>query len=137
MKDLPNLPRRNNQREAKFGVAFRKWLEKNPRMSSTFEMKDSRGRSSLPFSEVKEAQRKFGMAVKTREEGVLVRLVPLVEGTPDYGYFRKAPALVVIKYPKCFCLIDIETFILESKRSKVRSLTVSRAKDIALLTVMS
>lgn len=132
--ELPNLPRRNDQREAKFGLAFRRWIEKNPRVSSTFELKDTRGAKSLPFREVKEAQVRFGMSVKG-DKGVLVRLMPLVEGTPDYGYFRNAPALIVIKYPSCFCIIDVETFHLEAKRSKKRSLSVSRARDIAITSI--
>jgi len=42
---------------------------------------------------------------------------------------------VVIRYPQFFCLIPIDIFIQESKRSKRRSLTSERAKEIATLVV--
>jgi hypothetical protein len=131
---LPTLPKKNKQLEAKFGIAFRKWLEGHPHMACTFEMKDTRGASSLPFSEVKDAQIRWGHAVSS-DKGVLMRIEPIVEGMPDYAYFRNSPAYIVVKYPKMFCLISVGTFELESKRSKRRSLTAARARDISILTV--
>jgi hypothetical protein len=46
------------------------------------------------------------------------------------------PAYVVIRYPKGFVLISIDTFVLESQRSKRRSLTWQRAQDIAFKVVV-
>ncbi len=133
--NLPPLPKQNKTLEASFGLAFRKWFDKNPRgISCTYELKDTRGKNSLPFSEVKEAQINFGMKVKSAK-GVLIRLEPTTEGIADYGSWANAPAYVVIKYPKQFVFIDIETFQLENKRSKVRSLSASRAKEISILCV--
>src|SRR5574343_171171 len=127
--NLPELPKKNNQREAKFGLMFRKWWEKNPRRG-TFEIKYAGSNNNLKFSEVKDKQLNFGRVVSS-ERGVLIRLHPFVEGTPDYGGYRNDPSYIVIKYKDFFCLISVETFLLESKRSKRRSLTASRAKEIA------
>jgi len=132
--NLPNLPKVNKKHEAKFSIAFRKWLEENPRHSCTFEMKDTRGKGSLPFSEVKGKQINWARAVKS-DDGVLMRIEPIIEGMPDYAYYRNAPAYIVIKYPKMFCLIDVDTFVLERDRSKKASLSASRADDISTLTV--
>lgn len=121
--------------ESKASILFRHWIKANPMYTCSIEMKDSRGKSSLPFSEVKQAQRDFGMAIKS-DKGVLIRVDALVEGYPDYIYLRNEPAYVPIKYPKCICIIDIETFIMEDKRSKTRrSLIESRARDIAIKVI--
>jgi hypothetical protein len=121
-------------KESKSAILFRHWLKANPKVSCVFEMKDTRGSSSFPFAELKQAQRDWGMAIKG-DKGVLMRVEAVVEGMPDYAYYRNAPAYVCIKYPKQICLIDIETFILEDKRSKRRSLTASRAEDISIITI--
>ena len=131
---LPELPKKNKDLEAKFGMKLREWIMKNPRVPCTFETKDTRGKDYLNFSEVKDVQINFGMAIKSKK-GVLIRLFPFVEGTPDYGYFSNSPAYIVIKYPKQFSLVDVETFQIESKRSKRRSLTSARARDISVITV--
>lgn len=131
--ELPNLPRRNKREEAKFGLIFRRWWEKNPRRG-TFELKDTRGKNYLSFSEVKDAQIRYGRLVSSKK-GVLIRLEPTIEGIPDYGGYREDPAYIVIRYPKFFCLISIETFLLEKSRFSVGPLTAARARDIAVLVV--
>lgn len=133
MSDLPSLPKQNKQREASFGVKFREWIMKNPRYSCTFEMKDTRGKNAMPFSEITPQQRAWGLAVSS-DEGVLIRVQGL-SGEPDYSYYRNAPAYVVIRYKEGWAMISIETLIMEDKRSKQRSLTWKRAKDIAILVV--
>lgn len=120
--------------ESKASIIFRHWLRANPLYTCAIEMKDTRGASSLAFSEVKQAQRDFGMAIKS-DKGILIRVDAVVEGYPDYIYLRNEPAYIPIKYPKSICIIDIETFILEDKRSKRRSLLESRAKDIAIKVI--
>jgi hypothetical protein len=121
--------------ETKSSIIFRHWIKANPLYTCALEMKDTRGKNNLAFSEVKQAQRDFGMAIKS-DKGVMIRVEPIVEGYPDYIYLRNEPAYVPIKYPKCICIIDIETFILEDKRSKKRrSLTCARAKDIAIKVI--
>lgn len=120
--------------ESKSSILLRHWLIANPFYTCALEMKDTRGKSSLLFSEVKEAQRRFLMAIKS-DKGVLLRVEAIVEGMPDYIYMRNEPALIPIKYPSCIALIDVETFILEDKRSTRRSLTDGRARDIAVKVI--
>lgn len=103
---------------------------KHPRATSAIEMKDTRGQTSLPFREVSDEQIAYGMAIKG-DKGVLIRVQGL-SGEPDYVYLRNEPSYVIVKYPGCFTIIDIETFVLEKKRSKVKSLTQTRAKEIAI-----
>lgn len=126
---LPNLPKTHKHCEATFSLKFRAWLKENPRISSAFEMKDTRGKNAFPFSELTDVQRAYGMSIKS-DKGTLIRVQGLA-GEPDYVYLRNAPALVVIKYKQGWAAIDIETLIMEDKRSKKRSLTWSRAIDLA------
>ena len=129
---LPSLPRINKTKEADFGVDFRRWIEKNPRYSSAFELKQT-SKSSIPFSCVEEKQLVYGLAIKS-DKGTLIR-VQGINGDPDYIWCRNMPYNIVIKYPTMFCLIDVETFILEKERSKRKSLTSDRAKEIAIKAI--
>lgn len=118
--------------ESKFGLLFRHWLKANPRYSSSFELKQT-STNSIPFRCVEEHQLNYARAIKS-DKGVLIR-VQGTGGEPDYVYLRNTPSYIVIKYPKCFCLIDPDTFILERGRSKTKSLSCGRAKDIATVVV--
>lgn len=131
---LPELPKQNKKREANFGLKFRTWFEKNPRLSCSIELKDSRGKNYINFSEITDEQFKSGLANKS-DKGNLMRVSSGNIGTADYIFLRNAFAYVVIRYPQFFCLIDIETLYNEKKNSKRKSLTASRAKDIAILVV--
>jgi len=122
------------KKEAKFAILFRHWLKANPiRISCTLEIKDTRGRKSLPFCELKEDQINWGMAIKSKK-GVLMRNQG-GHGEPDYTYHFNEPAFVVINYTGLgFVIIDIETFVMERDRNtKVKSLTWQRACDIAII----
>lgn len=119
--------------EAKSAIQFRHWIRAHPRLSGAYEIKDSRGKNNLSFSEVTEHQLNYGLAIKG-DKGVFIR-VQGMGGEPDYIYLRNAPAYIVIKYPKQFCLIDVETFVLEKNKSKRKSLTAGRAKEIAIQTI--
>ena len=103
-------------------------------MSCTFEMKDTRGKDSLPFSEVKQAQIDWGLAVNS-DNGVLIRTQAIVEGMPDYCYYRNAPAYFICKYPKAFYIIPVRNWIFEKEKSKRKSLTIERAEAIAVKTI--
>jgi len=122
------------KREAKFSILFRHWLKKNPMEDCSFEMKDTRGKDYLAFSEVKEAQINWGRAIKSNK-GTLIRITAISEGMPDYCYFNKANAYIVIKYPSCWVMIDIDEFQKENASSARRSLLVSRAREIATIVV--
>lgn len=122
--------------ENKFSIEFRHWLKKNPiRYACTFEMKDSLGKDSIPFSNITDQQINYGLAVNSKN-GTLIRTQALNEGMPDYCYYYNSPAYVVIKYPKSFSIISIETLLLEKQRSKRKSLTEERAKEISIKTTI-
>lgn len=119
--------------EAKFQVVFSKWLKSSFKGSAVFELKQTKG-SSLPFDAVVEHQEQALWHTKNKK---------LVYKIPDVGYqnpydcicLSGVGAYVVVKYPDFFCLIDIDDWLNEKKRSQRRSLTASRADEISTLTV--
>lgn len=119
-------------RESSFGILFRHWLKAHPQYTCAIEAKQTET-DSIPFSCVTQEQIDYGKAIKS-SEGVLIRTTGAT-GLPDYIYLRNEPSYVVIKYPKFFCLIDIDIFARESLASKRRSLTSERAMKIAFYTV--
>lgn len=120
------------KREADFGILFRHWLKANPTYSQAYELKHTSD-TSIPFTALEEHQVIYLQAIKSTK-GVLIR-VQGGGGEPDYIYLRNSPASVVIKYPREFSIIDIDTFLLEKKRSKRKSLTIQRAREISTITV--
>jgi hypothetical protein len=121
--------------EAKFSIRFRHWLKANPiKFSCTFEMKDTCGKQSLNFKEVKQEQLDYGEAIKSTHP-TMIRNVG-GQGEPDYTYHYNCPAFVVINYPKGFVLIDVTTFAMERDRSKRKSLTWLQARAISTIEVM-
>lgn len=121
--------------EADSSLILRHYLRANPYHTCAIEMKDSRGKDYISFSEVKQAQIDFGMAIKSKK-GVLMRTPAVVEGMPDYIYMNNEPAVICIKWPKELHIIDIETFVLERDRSKRKSLTKQRSGDIAIKVIV-
>ncbi len=132
MSSLPQLPKQIQKKEAAFGIKLKKWMTENPRYSCALEVKYT-STNSLPFAEVKEEQLIYGMAISS-DKGAWIRVIGS-NGEPDYIWLRNTPSYIVIKYPKFFVLIGVETFILEKKRSTRKSLTDQRAKEIAIVTV--
>ena len=118
------------KREAASAILFRHWLRANPQESCSYEMKDTRGKDSLSFSEVKEEQINYALAIQG-EKGVMIRVEAVSEGYPDYVYLRNCAAYIVIKYPTLFAIIAIEDFLKEKSRSKRKSLTSMMAIHIA------
>ena len=125
---LPDLPKQHKKVEADFGVRFRRWLKENPQWSHAPELKQT-ATDSISFSCVADKQINYLLAIKS-DKGTLIRIQG-TNGEPDYVYLRSFPAYVVIKFPKFFCLIDIEDFVAEKVNSKRKSLTSERAKVIA------
>lgn len=114
--------------ETKFALLFRHWLKANPQNSCTYELKDTRGKEYLNFSEIKNDQLNFGLAIQDKR-GVLIR-VQGSGGQPDYSYHRGDRAYIVIKYPTLFCMILIDELIKE-RLLKEASLSSERACAIA------
>ena len=129
---LPDLPKQHAKKEADFGVRFRAWLRANPRYSCAFELKQT-SQGSIPFSCLEDHQAAYLEAIKS-DKGALVR-VQGTSGEPDYIYLRKFPACVVIRFPKAFHIIDVDTFLLEKRRSVRKSLTNGRAGELSILSV--
>lgn len=122
------------KKEADFGLLLRHWLKANPRFSCAYELKQTKFKS-IPFGCVEEHQIDWLVAIKG-PKGVLIRHQG-GSGEPDYVYLRNFPACVGIKYPSGFALIDIDTFLLEKKRTKERGLTWARAQEISTISVQT
>lgn len=116
-------------KESSSGVKLRHWLKANPQYSCAIETKTTT--SSLSFSEVKQAQLDWALAIRS-DKGVLMRIEAIVEGMPDYVYLRNTPSWIVIHFVKQgFVFISPDRFIAERDSSKRRSLTYDRAKQIS------
>jgi len=125
------------KREAQFTTDFRHYIRANPpRLPCAIEIKQTTT-NSLLFSAVKEHQRDALLAVKYNVQGFLYKIPDDSRGIKpfDMVYFINTQGYVVIKYPTFFCFIDIDTFLVEEQRSKRKSLTDTRAREIAYLSV--
>ena len=118
--------------ESDDSVLFRHWIKANPQFSCSLEMKTTHT-DSIAFKEVKQEQLDWGEAI-SGPKGALIRVVG-TSGEPDYIWCRNMPAYIVIRYPKSFELISVGTFILEKERSKRKSLTFERAKEISTKSI--
>lgn len=128
---LPKLPRILNKKEADWTTTvFRGWCEKKG-ITAVFEIKYTK-KDYIAFSEVKDHQKQSLLKVR---HGVFVYKIPdMGEKSPfDLFSFNKAPAYIVIKYPRGVAIIPIDTFLLEEKRSKRKSLTWERAKELSTI----
>ena len=132
MAMLPELPQKKNKREANWTTkTFRKWLKDNPMLSAPIEIKYTT-KDNIPFKAVAPHQIDSLLACKS-DKGFLWKIPDLGATNPfDCFYYRNSPAYICIKYPKGHVMIDVETFVMESKRSKRKSLTWSRAKEISI-----
>ncbi len=123
------------KREAQFTQLFRHWLKANPMRSSAFELKQTTS-NALAFEAVAQHQLDALLAC-TKPQGLLYKAPDDSRGIKpfDLFYLSLAYAWVVIKYPKSFHIIGVETFILEKQRSKRKSLTSGRAREISTVSV--
>lgn len=127
---MPPLPKQNKKREADFGIQLRAWLENNPRFSCALELKQTTTNSIL-LSSIDQKQIAFGLQMRS-DKGILIR-VQGIQGEPDYIWCRNMPSYIVVRYPKSFHLIPVESIALEQKRSK--SLNAQRAEAISTVSV--
>lgn len=126
---LPKLPTIRKNKEADFGMVFRKWWNLNP-IKGPIEHKDTAGRDYLPFAAVTDEQVAIQLSAGS-SKGVLIRVAQGTTGASDYAGFVNSPAWIVIKYPKAFYVISIDSFIYERDKNVRKSLTEERAKAIA------
>jgi len=127
--NLPELPRQIKQREATSSIDLKHWIAKNQKFSCSLEVKDSRGKDSIPFSCVEDKQIVYANLI-SGNKGAWIR-VQGVNGEPDYIWLVNTVAYIPIKFPKCFCIITIGNFLFEKEKSKRKSLTLERAIQIA------
>ena len=134
---LPNLPKKNKHKEADDGLAFRRWFERNYMLfgeKCDFELKDSRGKDRIAYSEITPEQ--VDSALRSQSmKGNLTRIVNGTPGAPDYTYRRNAVAYLVITYPKITHFVPVNNLLFEKERSKSKSLTETRAAEIAVKSV--
>lgn len=130
---LPDLPKIKKHKEADAGLLLRNWLKGNPLTTCSLELKQTQS-DSIPFSAVEETQINYGTAVRYNEKGVLIR-VQGMGGEPDYIYLRKEPSYIAVKFKKTIEVISVDVWIRESKASKRRSLTYSRAKELSTYSI--
>ena len=119
------------KREADFGKQFRAWVKAQRDLpSAAFELKQTT-KDYISFSDLQEHQEFALLAAST--SGILYKAPDDSRGVKpfDFFYLKRAPAFVVIKYPKGFEGIAIEIFILEREKSTRKSLTYERAKQIS------
>ncbi len=123
------------KREASFGILLRHWLKANPEFeTSAFELKQTT-EDYISFDCFEPGQVDWLQTIKSNK-GVLVRTRG-GGGEPDYIWMKEDYAYIVIRFPKCFTIIDIDDFLNEQKISERKSLTSERAIEISLLHVQT
>ncbi len=130
---LPDLPRQIRKQEGDFGLEFREWWNRT-RLPGNFELKHTRGKGYLPFNAVEDEQLVVGRAAYSTK-GILLRVTVGTTGSPDYIGQVGQITWIVVRFPKAFYVISLESFLLEKKNSTRKSLTAARAEAISTLTV--
>jgi hypothetical protein len=140
MSTLPNLPTKHNKPEAHFGEQLVKHVSnlKEPFFNYPcwIEIKETTD-NVFYYRQLEELQ--VSKLLKIKNEGLLIRITEASSngshGIPDYAWTYKQPAYVGIRYAKSWCFIDIETFVMERDRSKKKSLSESRAVELAIKVI--
>lgn len=97
--------------------------------SSSFEIKTTRGKNSLPMREITEEQ-VYSALANIGKRGNLIRVASGTVGAADYVYLREAGAYFVIEYPDFFCLIDAG--IIDTLKKELHTSIPSKlAKEVA------
>lgn len=130
---LPSLPKQHKQPEADFGVDLKHWFEKNKPLTSSLEIKHTRGKNSFSFRELKEEQIAFAKRISS-DKGAWIRTLGQ-NGEPDYIWMRNEIAYIPIRYPKGFVFITIDNILFEKEKRK--SLSWERACEIASRVIHS
>lgn len=124
MNNLPNLPTKHNQREAKVGLEFRKLFETFSHLLPSdcqFELKQTED-TRFYLSNIKAKQRKTNKG--------LIRLSIATEGSADYMYVTTIPLFIVIKFKKNIYVIPIENIDFNMK-----SLTETDCNKISIIKI--
>lgn len=125
------------RREANFQTLFRHWLKANFKKfdNCAFELKQTT-KNFLPFDAVSEHQLAALLAVQG-DKGMLYKIPDDSRGIKPYDmvYLSRAEAYVVIRYPKFFCIILVDSFLECKKESGKKSLWEDEAKWISRIVV--
>lgn len=138
---LPQLPIYRQNKEATFGEQLVQYVAKLKEpffpYSCKIEIKQTTN-NTFYFKQLEDLQ--IIKLKKIKHEGLLIRITEATSngthGIPDYDWVYKQPAYVGIKYDKSWCFIDIDTFVLEKERSKKKSMTEERAREISIKVIM-
>lgn len=135
INSLPSLPRVLNQHEAKFGTRLAEWMYENPDkfVTSSMETKDTKGKNYLPFVAVETPQVNYAKRI-SGPKGAFIRVTG-TDGQPDWIWMVNSPAWIVIKYPEFFCMVSIGNWEYEKSKSKAKSLSSERARQIGTIVV--
>ena len=123
------LPKKIEHMEARFGLDFKKWIEKEMPPTGAYELKDTRGKDYLSFSALDEDQRFMGRGIQS-EKGKLIRITVGTTGAPDYIWMLKENYFIVIRYPKVDVIVSLLAWEKEKEMSRRASLTSDRAIEI-------
>ncbi len=138
--NLPELTKYKKQEESDFGVLIAQQYSKGKIFPypHQLELKDTYGKDSMLFKEVSDLQ--LIKCLKIKHEGILIRNTISssngAAGIPDYSWTDKQAVYITIRYPKSWCFIDIDTFVLEKERSKKKSMTEERAREISIKVIL-
>lgn len=124
------------KREANFTTKFERWVKATKPFTTTtwWEVKQTTG-TSISFAAFKEHQLDWLTACRHGQTSYKIpddsRGVKPVDGvTTVYS-----GAVVVLKFPKEFHIIPIDTWLLEVKRSKRKSITSTHARELSTVSV--
>jgi|SRR3990167_2720819 len=122
--------------EQKFTTLFLKWVKNEFKKTAAFEIKSTRGKDYIAFNEIKDHQIRALQIAKHAILSYKISDFDMIGYKPfDCFCLAKVLSYIVIKYPKFFCLIDIDDFVKEKEQSKRKSLTSQRAKEITSIVI--
>lgn len=119
--------------EAKFQTKFNHWLKDHLKHIFVYKLPDCGYQTPFDAFSVDHEGKFYAWELKQTNKDYISfsALAP-----HQLEALKRVKGMVVIKYPDFFCLIDIQDWIRENELSSRRSLTSSRAKEIATWTVL-
>lgn len=120
------------KREAAFQTLFRHWVRSKPSLpTGAYELKQTTT-DSIPFSDV-QLHQLAALEAAQSGTGILYKIPDDSRGVKpfDMVYLQSSTAWIVIRFPKFFCVISLESFEIEKSRSERKSLTSDRARAVS------
>lgn len=122
-------------KESNFTTIFEKYIRAK-KMYGVFELKQTDA-DAIPFAKVENHQ--IESLIAAQNVGFLHKIS---DADPrrkafDVLYTKPLVAYIAIRFPKVTCVITVNNFIFERDRSKRKSLTIERAKEIATCILAS